>query len=162
MSFVIQCACGQLMTVEDSHIGRDVSCVNCRQHLRVPDAPSEPGAVVMAAPVSGPAPPTGPAGDSHAPAVPGTDPSHVTPHRAALVLVLGLLGFVPCCGLIGAVAAALGTQDIQKMRRGQMDPSGEGTTNIGRILGIIAAALWLIEILVFLGFQALSGVAHRF
>jgi hypothetical protein len=50
--------------------------------------------------------------------------------------VLGILGIV-CCGFLGPVAWILGSNDLKEIRAGRMDPEGEGTTNGGRICGII-------------------------
>jgi predicted Zn finger-like uncharacterized protein len=62
------------------------------------------------------------------------------PHRGALILILGILSLV-VCGLLGPVAWVMGNSDLQAMRAGRMDPEGEGTTNAGRICGIIGTIL---------------------
>lgn len=67
------------------------------------------------------------------------------PHRGTLILTLGILSLVlPCGGLvIGIIAWVLGQNDLAAMRAGNMDRRGEGNTNAGRILGIVACCLWL-------------------
>lgn len=140
------------MTVDDSYVGREVICVKCHQRLRVPQAPADAGAVVRAEV------PRSSMGSDALPEAAGV--GHRLPHRASLVLVLGLLGFIPCCGFVGAIAWVFGVSDIKKMHSGEMDPSGEGVTNVGKILGMLAALLWVIEVIVFLGFQ-LSPYSHR-
>jgi ribosomal protein L37E len=70
------------------------------------------------------------------------------PHRGGLVLALGIIGicgaFCPLVGLVfGILAWILGQGDLSKMKRGQMDPSGEGITQGGWICGIIATVLSL-------------------
>lgn len=65
------------------------------------------------------------------------------PHRAALILGLGIAGIL-CCGPLGIAALIMGNQDLAEMDAGRMDPSGRSTTNIGRILGIVAIVLWLL------------------
>lgn len=65
-----------------------------------------------------------------------TDGTTLKPHRATLILILGILGIV-CCFPCGIVAWVLGVQDLQAMERGEMDPSGRSTTNAGKICGII-------------------------
>lgn len=65
------------------------------------------------------------------------------PHRGVLILVLGILGLV-CCFILGIIAWVMGNTDLQEMRAGRMDPSGEGLTQAGRICGIISVVLWLL------------------
>jgi hypothetical protein len=65
------------------------------------------------------------------------------PHRGGLILVLGILSIViPIAGLVmGPIAWILGNQDMTAIQDGRMDPEGEGTTNAGRICGIIGTIL---------------------
>jgi hypothetical protein len=80
------------------------------------------------------------------------------PHRGTLILVLGILGFV-LCGVFTAIPAwIMGRNDLKEMDAGTMDPSGRGTTNAGRICGMIATILGLLSILAFLAFLALFGL----
>lgn len=72
------------------------------------------------------------------------------PHRATLILVLGILSLIICQPL-GIVAWLLGSADLKQMAAGAMDPTGKDMTNIGRILGIIATVLLALGILVFIG-----------
>jgi hypothetical protein len=67
------------------------------------------------------------------------------PHRATLVLVLGIVGLL-CCGPVGIVAYLFGKNDLAEMDSGVMDPSGRGTTNVGRILGIVAMVFLVIQV----------------
>lgn len=69
------------------------------------------------------------------------------PHHGAIVLVLGILGLV-CCAPAGLVAWVLGYQDLKAMRAGTMDPSGDGTTRAGMILGMIVT-LWYVAVALF-------------
>ena len=62
------------------------------------------------------------------------------PHRATVILVLGILGLVLCQPL-GIAAWVMGNKDLKEMTAGLMDPSGQGMTNAGRICGMIATAL---------------------
>ena len=68
------------------------------------------------------------------------------PHRGTLILVLGILGLV-VCPITGIFAWVMGNEDMKKIRAGRMDPEGEGITQAGRIMGIIASALMIIGIL---------------
>jgi hypothetical protein len=65
------------------------------------------------------------------------------PHRGTLILVLGILSLV-VCGPLGIAAWVMGNTDLAAMRRGEMDPSGEGTTQAGRICGMIASILMIV------------------
>jgi hypothetical protein len=69
---------------------------------------------------------------------------YVKEHRGTVILVLGILGIVLGCpfGLImGPIAWSMANADLPEIRAGRMDPAGEGTTNAGRICGIIATIL---------------------
>jgi hypothetical protein len=77
----------------------------------------------------------------------------LAPHRGTLILVFGILGLV-VCAIFGIVAWVMGRSDLQKMKDGQMDPSGESVTKTGMILGIITCCL---QILAFLFFFLLVG-----
>lgn len=81
----------------------------------------------------------------------------VKPHRATLVLVLGILGLVVCQPL-GIAAWVMGNKDLKEMNGGLMDPSGQGMTNAGRICGIIATALLVLGIVVFVILTVVGGV----
>ncbi|MGZ4961342.1 MAG: DUF4190 domain-containing protein [Limisphaerales bacterium] len=88
------------------------------------------------------------------------------PHRGTLVLVLGILGLV-LCGPLGIAAWVMGNGDIKQMDAGTMDPSGRGTTNAGRICGIIATILTIIAVVIALliivfgaGSAIMSGSRH--
>ncbi len=72
---------------------------------------------------------------------------YLAAHRGGLILALGLLSFVLClfcliAGLASGIAAwVMGVSDLKQMRNGRMDPSGEGLTRAGMILGIIMCVL---------------------
>src|SRR6516162_1553033 len=65
------------------------------------------------------------------------------PHRGTLILVLGILSLV-ICGPLGIAAWVMGNNDLASMRRGEMDREGEGTTQAGRICGMIACILMIL------------------
>ena len=80
------------------------------------------------------------------------------PHRGTLILVLGILS-ITLCQLCGPFAWMLGNEDLRKMRAGRMDPSGEGNTNAGRILGIIGTVLMIGVVLIWLLFFVLFAAS---
>jgi len=88
-----------------------------------------------------------------------TDAVAPRPHRAALVLVLGILGLL-CCMPAGIVAWVLGYQDRKAMQAGTMDRSGESTVRAGEILGMIATLWYLLGALIFVVILA-TGLAPR-
>jgi len=75
----------------------------------------------------------------------------VRPHRAGLVLGMGIGGLL-CCFPLSIIAFILGRSDLAAMDSGRMDPSGRSTTNIGRILGLVGI-IWMLLQLVFLAFN---------
>lgn len=76
---------------------------------------------------------------------PGYGRMGMEPHRGGLILTMGILGIF-CCGIMAIVAIILGQSDLKKMKQGQMDPSGQGLTNAGFILGIIGTVLMALGI----------------
>jgi len=66
--------------------------------------------------------------------------SSLQPHRGVLVLILGILGLLLCFPL-GIVAWIIGNGDLEAMRSGRMDRTGEGLTQAGRICGMVSVAL---------------------
>jgi hypothetical protein len=77
------------------------------------------------------------------------------PHRGTLVLVFGILGLLLCAPL-GIAAWVMGNSDLRQMKAGLMDPTGEGTTNAGRICGMIATILLILGVIVFVAIFALG------
>ena len=71
------------------------------------------------------------------------DAQTVKPHRGTLILILGILGIF-CCGFsLGIPALIMGSADLKEMDAGTMDPAGRGSTNGGKICGIIGLVLWV-------------------
>jgi len=77
------------------------------------------------------------------------------PHRGGLVLTMGVLslvltfvcGLVPVSLIFGIIAWVLGSSDLKKIGRGEMDPMGEGNTQAGYVCGIIGTSLSALIIL---------------
>ncbi len=65
----------------------------------------------------------------------------LTPHRASMILTFGILSLLVLPFVFGPMAWVMGNSDLQEMRAGRMDPEGEGSTNAGRICGMIATLL---------------------
>jgi hypothetical protein len=81
------------------------------------------------------------------------------PHRATLILVLGLVGFFFACGMTCPFAWWMGRADLQKMEAGTMDSSGQSMTRAGHILGIIGTVLVVVPALLGLLITALYFLA---
>jgi len=72
----------------------------------------------------------------------------VRPHRGVLILVLGILGLVCSCFVLGVIAWVMGNGDLREMDAGRMDPSGRGLTQAGKICGIISVVLTIVGLVI--------------
>lgn len=77
--------------------------------------------------------------------------AYQTPHRGALILVLGLLGFIGCF-IFGIMAWVMGSNDLREMEAGRMDRAGMDLTRAGMIMGMI------VFVMTFLGFLVMFGL----
>ena len=68
------------------------------------------------------------------------------PHRGGTILTLGILSLV-VCPLLGIGAWFMGDDDLQRMRSGTMDSSGRDITNVGRICGMVATGLLVLQVI---------------
>ena len=68
------------------------------------------------------------------------------PHRGGTILTLGILSLV-VCPLLGMAAWFMGDDDLQKMKNGTMDTSGRDITNAGRICGMVATGLLVLQVI---------------
>ena len=69
------------------------------------------------------------------------------PHRGSVILTLGILGLV-VCPLLGIAAWQMGNDDLSHMKYGRMEPSGRDLTSAGRVLGMVATAIFVIQIII--------------
>lgn len=67
----------------------------------------------------------------------------VVPHRGGAVLALGIVGLVVCF-ICGIIAWVMGSSDLKAMAAGQMDPTGKGITQAGKICGMISVILAIV------------------
>src|SRR5262249_54215733 len=153
MPNIIDCpSCRRPLSVPESLGGQLVKCPTCNHAFTAPAGIAPP-------PAEAPPPPETYVVQPPFPEAPRRrereqpEPSHfemrhyerraVAPHRGLLILVLGILGVV-CCPL-GPAAWIMASSDLREIRAGNMDPEGEGLTQAGRVVGIIATvllALW--------------------
>jgi hypothetical protein len=69
-----------------------------------------------------------------------------------MILAFGILAIIGIGAIVfGPLAWFLGNADLAEMRAGRMDPSGEGQTNTGRILGMIATLLIVVTLVAICG-----------
>jgi len=80
------------------------------------------------------------------------------PHRADMILVLGILSVIVCPLVFGQLAWFMGSSDLAEMDAGRMDPSGRSNTNIGRIIGIVSTCLLAIPAFFGCFFFLLAGI----
>ena len=168
MPIEFQCSgCGNTLRVPDEHAGRQAKCPVCERISEVPLV-SRPGDVPRGDDFDlggGDLPRSGdvslgaddvPVGGGGIPPLASDNPyessqtyssSLLQPHRGGLILTLGILS-VLCCNLLGIAAWIMGNEDLNKMERGQMDPSGRGLTQAGKVLGIIAIVLMVLAIVI--------------
>lgn len=88
----------------------------------------------------------------------GTPGGNMKPHRGTMILVFGILGFV-ICPIFGIVAWVMGNNDLKEIQAGTMDPSGEGITKAGKIIGMIATILAIISTAISLLLLVIFGAA---
>ena len=86
-------------------------------------------------------------------ALPPTGVYYPKAHRAVLVLVLAILGYVSVCFVVSVIALILGLVDLNEMKAGRMDPEGRGMT----LIGIILATVWIVGHVLFFAFFVLAG-----
>ena len=72
-------------------------------------------------------------------------PAALKPHRGTVVLVLGILGLA-VCAICGIIAWVMGHNDLKEMDLGLMDPTGRGTTQAGKICGMISCILAMVAL----------------
>ncbi len=84
------------------------------------------------------------------------------PHRGAAVLTLGILSIVICGPILGPIAWVMGHADLKQIRAGYMDPTGEGMTQAGMIIGMVMTILSSVVLALYCFLMMIAGAAHRF
>lgn len=125
-----------------------VTCPFCYTHASLPDfwPHSEYTCPRCAAVVSLSAPPLSPPPNPFDLEEGPTRTVRGRPHRGGLILALGILSLIVCAPL-GVFAWAMGSSDLEMMRRGRMDRSGEGVTQAGYVCGIIGTVFFAIGVI---------------
>jgi predicted Zn finger-like uncharacterized protein len=159
MPEIVQCPeCSRKLRVPDELLGRKVKCPTCSANFQAtavggdnPQAPPDSGRAADERPSRrrDEAPDDDEDEDrlSRRSRRSRRDRRDAEPHRGTIILVLGIISIVlnfiiPGLGVIpGPIAWAMGSADLKKIRSGEMDSGGEGTTNGGMICGIIGTIL---------------------
>ncbi len=154
MTETVTCpSCKRALRVPPDLAGQEVKCPACQTTFIPTDEP-ERLPTVDAAPVGSR---RAARRDEYEEERPGRRrPAVVADHRGVLILLLGLAPFVLCVPT-GPIAWWLGNQDMADIRAGRMDPSGEGLTQVGRIMGIISTVMMLLSVLLLCVFLAFIG-----
>jgi len=152
MASIVDCpSCNRKLRVPDELVGRLVRCPTCTTTFTAMIG-------VLEAEVIASSPPYQPHGEP-VPAPTGGDefedfpPTRrrrppVAAHRGTLILTLGIVSIVVCCcSFLGPVAWVMGNNDLREMRAGPMDREGEGTTQAGRVCGIIGTVMLVMSCL---------------
>ena len=138
-------SCSGPLRVPEELYGRRVQCPTC-QSIFVAERPAgTPSAAATEAGVPPLPRPRRPQDDDYAYEDYAERPRRrwLQPHRGTTILVLGILSLVICAPL-GIAAWVMGNTDLAAIRRGEMDPSGEGTTQAGRICGMIGTIFMIL------------------
>jgi hypothetical protein len=159
MNEIIACpSCQRQVTVPEQFFGKQVQCPQCKHTFtaRNPSEALQPGLppTVHTAPER---PPVEDAWDEPASAprrrrFEDDDADDIAvrrsqvPHRGSAVLTLGILSLVVCGPILGPIAWIMGNNDLQEMQAGRMDSSGEGITQAGRIIGMVATILSIVVV----------------
>jgi hypothetical protein len=156
MAEIVTCpACARKLQVPEDYFGKTVQCPECKETFlaqAIPVAAVTANAVPSA--VGAPAweKPAAPRADEDPRADQDeddeTDPDddrprrrQLAPHRGGMILAFGIVAIIGIAWLwvvMGPLAWFMGQADLNEMRAGRMDPSGESMTNTGRILGMAA------------------------
>lgn len=69
----------------------------------------------------------------------------LAPHRGPLILAMGLIGLLTTCPLFSILAWVMGSNDLEEISRGRMDPTGRQLTKVGKTLGMWISIAWIIS-----------------
>lgn len=168
MPIEVTCSnCSALLRVSDRHAGKNARCPQCSTinpiPLQVEDVDEfasaesySPGSSTWDSGKDNPysAPPVDQRVGQHAQRS-GDD---LKEHRGGTVLTVGILSLV-CCPLLGISAILMANRDLEMMQLGMMDPAGRGTTEAGKVVGIVGLVMAAIGICVQIFFILVMGIA---
>jgi hypothetical protein len=165
MPEIISCpSCQRKLQVPESLLGQDVQCPTCGATFvgTANGAPPVSRREPSSYPPPAPRPQRRDDSDRRRPR------RDLAPHRGSTVLTLGILSLVILPIVFGPIAWSMGHSDMREIRAGRMDPEGEGSTNAGKICGMIGTILGIVGIVFcFLYLMVIAaafsgGAARRF
>jgi hypothetical protein len=178
MNEIIACpSCQRRVTVPSEYFGKQVQCPQCKTTFLAEDpsaAAYQAGKPLGFAEPSAPPPISQDAWDEPPPSPRGRrrfDDDYdndiglrrsTMPHRGAAVLTLGILSIViPFCNpILGPIAWVMGHADLKQIRAGYMDPTGEGMTQAGMIIGMVMTILSAVVLAFYCFILMVAGAAH--
>jgi hypothetical protein len=89
---------------------------------------------------------------------PATPPPYNAPRdhpQTTTILILGILGLA-VCQVLGPFAWSMGNKALREIDASNGQLSGRDTTNVGRILGIVATAILVLGVIFFVLFVAIG------
>jgi hypothetical protein len=155
MSETIACPrCGRKLNVQEEYLGQAVQCPACNEQFTA-EPPPLTARPVMLPPAGEPPPPRGRLRrDDDYDRRPRRDYDYddygdrryERPDRGGVILTLGIVGLVLSCiplagWILGGIALSMGNTDLGAMARGTMNRAGQGTTQAGKVCGLIAVIL---------------------
>ena len=179
MANVISCPkCDRQLRVPDDLLGQAVKCPSCSETFtaELPAKPPPPPPSTSNRPSSRPRdeddrpsrrPPRRDDDDDDYDR-PSRKRRHLAAHRGDTIQLLGILSFFIAGPILGPMAWIMGNNDLKEMDAGRMDPTGRGSTNTGRVCGMISTILCIAGLgifTVFLGcaccLPAIGGAGHH-
>ena len=135
--------CKTILRIEERHIGKQARCPQCQtlnlvmENMQFPENESEREAPTT--PILNPY-------STDSPTTSSTSTRNQQPHRAGLILALGIASLA-CnfCFIPGILAWILGKQDMRKMDQGVMDSEGRAMTQVGMIMGMVITLLCILS-----------------
>ncbi|MBI2807181.1 MAG: hypothetical protein HYX68_19540 [Planctomycetes bacterium] len=163
MTEVITCSeCQRKLQVPESFIGQMVQCPECGHQFAAQPNPNAVQAQPPVSSASGAAAPQREEGARRRRPVDEDDDDFDddyvdirpmrrsgTPHRGGMILAVGILAWVLfpyTTWICGPIAWFMGNSDLNQIRAGDMDPSGEGMVQAGRVLGMVATIVSVVLI----------------
>ena len=180
MTEIVACpSCQRQLQIPENFFGQTVQCPDCRHQF----VASPPTSAVQSKPATSSAPKTPSSGWDKGAASDARDDDrdygrprlrddddefadmrlsrrreHQAPHRATLVLIMGILAI--CCVapiITGTIAWILGNSDLKEMDAGRMDSSGRGQTQTGKTLGMVGVIINVVLILGYCFIMIIAG-----
>jgi uncharacterized membrane protein len=77
---------------------------------------------------------------------PNQTTNYVRPHNGVVILLMGIFGIV-FCPILSIVAWVMGSNELDAIKRGRVDPAGKGLATAGMVLGIVNVVFYIFAVL---------------